>query len=78
MPKKRIRMPMKPSEVRQLGEPELAQRLEEIYVELRNLRFQHATRQLQNTAQFGSLRRDIARIKTIQHERVLAGVAQSD
>ena len=64
---------MKPTEVRQLGDAELAQRLEEVYEELRNLRFQHATRQLQNTARFGHLRRDVARIKTILRERELAG-----
>ena len=64
---------MKPTEVRQLGDAQLAQRLEEVYEEMRNLRFQHATRQLQNTARFGELRRDVARIKTIMRERELAG-----
>jgi large subunit ribosomal protein L29 len=64
---------LKPSEIRGLGDPQLAQRLEETYEELRNLRFQHATRQLQNTARFGQLRRDVARLKTILRERQLAG-----
>jgi large subunit ribosomal protein L29 len=64
---------LKPTEVRQLGDAQLAQRLEEVYEEMRNLRFQHATRQLQNTARFGELRRDVARIKTIMRERELAG-----
>jgi large subunit ribosomal protein L29 len=64
---------MKASEIRQLGDAELATRLNETYEELRNLRFQHATRQLQNTARFGLLRRDVARIKTIMRERQLAG-----
>ena len=64
---------MKPTEVRGLNEAQLAQRLEETYEEMRNLRFQHATRQLQNTARFGQLRRDVARIKTSQRERALAG-----
>ncbi|HEV8633287.1 MAG TPA: 50S ribosomal protein L29 [Chloroflexota bacterium] len=64
---------MKASEVRQLGDAELITRLDETYEELRNLRFQHATRQLQNTARFGQLRRDVARIKTIMRERELAG-----
>ena len=64
---------MKPTEIRQLGDAQLSQRLEEVYEELRNLRFQHATRQLQNTARFGHLRRDVARIKTILRERQLAG-----
>lgn len=64
---------MKPTEIRALGDAQLSQRLEEVYEELRNLRFQHATRQLQNTARFGDLRRDVARIKTILRERELAG-----
>jgi large subunit ribosomal protein L29 len=64
---------LKPTEIRALDETQLAQRLEETYEEMRNLRFQHATRQLQNTARFGHLRRDVARIKTIQRERALAG-----
>jgi large subunit ribosomal protein L29 len=64
---------MKSSEIRQLADGDLANRLNETYEELRNLRFQHATRQLQNTARFGLLRRDIARIKTIMRERQLAG-----
>jgi large subunit ribosomal protein L29 len=64
---------LKPSEIRGLGDAQVAQRLEETYEELRNLRFQHATRQLQNTARFGQLRRDVARLKTILRERQLAG-----
>ena len=64
---------MKPTEIRSLDDAQLAQRLEETYEELRNLRFQHATRQLQNTARFGHLRRDVARMKTILRERALAG-----
>ena len=64
---------MRPSEIRELGTAELQKRLQDSYEELRNLRFQHATRQLQNTARFGLLRRDVARIKTIMRERQLAG-----
>ncbi|MDP3036841.1 MAG: 50S ribosomal protein L29, partial [Rhodocyclaceae bacterium] len=33
---------------------------------------QLATQQLSNTSQVGKLRKDIARIKTIQHERATA------
>jgi len=66
---------MKPREIRDLGTAELTRRIEEAYEELRNLRFQHATRQLQNTARFRSVRQDIARMKTILRERELAGAA---
>lgn len=34
-----------------------------------NLRFQKATGQLQNTARQGQVKKDIARIKTVLHER---------
>lgn len=67
---------MKPSEIRELNDADLARRLEEAYEELRNLRFQQATRQLQNTARFRHVRQDIARFKTIMRERELAGVTQ--
>ncbi|HZQ98488.1 MAG TPA: 50S ribosomal protein L29 [Chloroflexota bacterium] len=66
---------MKPREIRDLAQGELERRLEEAYEELRNLRFQHATRQLQNTARFRSVRQDIARMKTVLRERELAGAA---
>ena len=65
---------MKPQEIRNMGAPELERRLTEVYEELRNLRFQHATRQLNNTARFRTLKQDVARIKTILRERELAGV----
>jgi len=67
---------MKPAEIRELGTAELAKRLEDNYEELRNLRFQAATRQLQNTARFRIVKQDIARMKTILRERELAGVAE--
>ena len=66
---------MKTREARELATPDLGRRLEESYEEWRNLRFQHATRQLQNTARFGFVRQDIARMKTILRERELAGGA---
>ena len=67
---------MKPSEIRDLGTAELQKRLQDSYEELRNLRFQQATRQLSNTARFRFVRRDIARIKTILRERELAGASE--
>ena len=67
---------MRPAEIRQLSTPDLERRLEEAYEELRNLRFQHATRQLQNTARFRSVRQDIARMKTILRERELVEVTE--
>jgi large subunit ribosomal protein L29 len=64
---------MKPAEIRQLDSAELARRLESFHEELFNLRFQYATRQLANHARIREVRRDVARIRTILHERELEG-----
>jgi large subunit ribosomal protein L29 len=59
------------TELRSLTEVELNQKLQEAYQELLNLRFQKATKQLDNTARIRVVRRDIARMKTIIREREL-------
>ncbi|GIK74076.1 MAG: 50S ribosomal protein L29 [Caldilinea sp.] len=64
---------MKIDELRSQNNAELARRLDDAYQEMFNLRFQRATGKLANTARFGEVRRDIARIKTILRERELAG-----
>lgn len=64
---------MKIDELRSQNNAELARRLDDAYQEIFNLRFQRATGKLANTARFGEVRRDIARIKTILRERELAG-----
>lgn len=63
---------MKPKEIRELSTTDVAKKLEETYSEMREMRFQHATRQLTNTARFGLMRQDIARLKTILRERELS------
>lgn len=57
------------SELRELDDTELLTRLEEAREELFNLRFQHATGQLDNTARLAQVRRDIARLGTVVRER---------
>jgi large subunit ribosomal protein L29 len=47
-------------------------RLVELSEEMFKLRFQFATRQLTNTARIRTVRRDIARVKTMQHQQELA------
>jgi large subunit ribosomal protein L29 len=49
-----------------------AQRLSELQEEMFKLRFQFATRQLTNTARIKTVRRDIARAKTLQRQQELA------
>ena len=58
----------KAAELRDLSSAELDDRLAEVQEELFNLRFQNATGQLDNYRRLGQLRRDVARIKTLQRE----------
>lgn len=67
---------MKASELRELGETELAQKGQELAEELFNLRFQLATAQIENVGGISEVRRDIARVKTIQRERQLQNTSQ--
>lgn len=64
------------AELRELSVEEIEQTLAETNEELFNLRFQHATGQLENYRRLRQLRREIARIKTVLRERELdeAGV----
>jgi large subunit ribosomal protein L29 len=64
---------MKASELRELSDEQLDDRLRELREELFNLRFQYATRQLTNTARIREVRRDIARLLTQQHAVAVAG-----
>ncbi len=61
--------PRKASELRQLTTEELRHLLQEMEQALQKMRFQHALKQLENTAALHTLRKDIARVKTILAER---------
>lgn len=60
---------MKASEFRELSVEELEVKQKELAEALFNLKFQHATGQLDNTAQLKRTRRDIARVKTVLEEK---------
>ena len=62
---------MKAKELHQMSEGELLIKEKELDEELFNLRFQHATGQLDNVMRIPQVKRDIARLKTILRERVL-------
>jgi large subunit ribosomal protein L29 len=62
----------KSADLRDLDEAELETRLRETKAELFNLRFQHVTGQLDNSARLGQVRRDIARIKTLLRAHEIA------
>ncbi|MFA5490248.1 MAG: 50S ribosomal protein L29 [Candidimonas sp.] len=59
---------MKASELRSKDATELQKELESLLKAQFNLRMQRATQQLSNTSQLGKVRRDIARVRTIQTE----------
>ena len=61
------------SELVELNDAELSNRLRQFKEELFNLRFQHAAGQLENTGRLRQVRHDIARIMTVQSVRERAG-----
>lgn len=63
---------MKVNEIRQFDNGRLQERLREIDQELFNLRFQKETGRLTNSARFGQLKQEYARVKTVLRERELA------
>ncbi len=58
--------------LRDLGDSELLDALADAKEELFNLRFQHVTGQLDNTARLGVVRKQVARINTELREREIA------
>ncbi|MDO8931323.1 MAG: 50S ribosomal protein L29 [Rhodocyclaceae bacterium] len=63
---------MKASELRQKNVAELDKELLDLRKAQFSLRMQVATQQLNNTSQIGKVRKDIARLKTIQTEKAAA------
>lgn len=57
------------NDLRLMDEEELEDKLRELKTELFNLRFQHATGQLENPMRIKETRRDIARVCTVMTER---------
>jgi large subunit ribosomal protein L29 len=60
---------MKPAEIRAMDDAKLVEQMTDLEGEWRTLRFQQAVGQLTNTSRIGQIRKDIARIKTVQTER---------
>ena len=65
---------MELKKMRDMTEVELNTDLSKMKKELFNLRFQHATGQLENPVQMRELKRNIARVKTIIREKELGKV----
>ena len=60
---------MRAKEIREMTDSEIQERLEESREELWNLRFKHATNQLENTNQIKHVRKVTARLLTVLRER---------
>ncbi len=64
---------MNASEIRELRDDELRDRLDDLEKQLFGLRSQAVTEKLENSHAIGNARRDIARVKTIMREKQLQG-----
>ena len=60
---------MKATELRNMTSEELNKQLKELKEELFNLRFQHAINQLDNPHKIEDVKKDIARVMTVLHEK---------
>ena len=69
---------MRASELNELNDAELANRLREFREELFNLRFQNATGQLDNIARIPAVKKDVARIETLLREREIDAAEQAE
>ena len=59
---------MKAADLREMSAKELNEKLVELKQELFNLRFQHAINQLDNPGRIATVKRDIARVRTVLAE----------
>ena len=62
---------MQADDIRGLSDADLTQRLAELQRERFNLRFKSGTQPLEDPLRLRHLRKDIARVRTVQHERAL-------
>ncbi len=62
---------MKIQDIRDLSTQELEDKVKDLKEELFNLRFQNATNQLDNPMRIVSVKKDIARVKTVLKEKEL-------
>ncbi len=63
---------MKPAQIRELGDADLVQHLDDARQELFNLRFSHVTGQLDNSTALKETRREVARLMTELRSREIA------
>jgi large subunit ribosomal protein L29 len=64
---------MKAKDLRELTREELNKKKKDLKEEIFNLRFQHSTGQLENTSRMRLVKKDIARVEAVLHEKVSNG-----
>jgi large subunit ribosomal protein L29 len=62
---------MKTKDLKDLTKEELLKRKKDLKEEMFNLRFQHSTGQLENTARMKVLKKDVARLETTLRQKEL-------
>jgi large subunit ribosomal protein L29 len=62
---------MKARELKELTAEELLKKEKDLKEELFNLRFQHSTGQLDNTARLKQVKKDVARLETVLRQKAL-------
>ena len=68
---------MRAEEIRELSDADIRARVGEMEEERFRLKFRSATETLEDPLRLRTIRRDIARLKTIQRERELAASAET-
>jgi large subunit ribosomal protein L29 len=68
---------MKAEEIREMSDADIRTRVAEMEEERFRLKFRSATETLEDPLRLRTIRRDIARLKTIQRERELAATAET-
>ncbi|MCB0746374.1 MAG: 50S ribosomal protein L29 [Ignavibacteriae bacterium] len=69
---------MKMYEIIEMADEEIVKRIEEEELNLVDLRFQHELKNLTNTAKLNTIKKDIARMKTVLKERQLKSLAVNE
>jgi large subunit ribosomal protein L29 len=67
---------MKAKEFKDMTAADINKKIAELKTELFNLRFQHATNQLDNPIRIAEVKKDIARAKTVLREMEIKAQAQ--
>ncbi len=69
---------MKTAEIRNMSDEEIKSRIEDTRQELMNFRFQIVSGQLTDTSRLKRVRRQIAQLETILHERILTSAREGE